>query len=113
MFTSPERKSAAHTSLRAIAIVAILVVALFGGLFHHHNSESESAACPYCHAGLEKPIADLAVVLAVPLFSEVGYVNPTQCSQTPPVLRFSTLIPRAPPASTHPALSWESCAGLA
>jgi hypothetical protein len=96
-----------------MAIIAVLLIALFGDLIHHHDSETESVACSYCHTGAERPIPDLSAVLLEPLFAEVGYVTSALRLRTAAILRFSTLISRDPPASTHPALIWESPAGLA
>jgi hypothetical protein len=89
-----------------------LVIALLGGLFHHHESESESAACSYCQAGLQTPVADLAVDLVTPSFAAVGYVSPAFYSDAPSVFPFTNLIPRAPPASSQRTFLWESIAGL-
>lgn len=113
MLTLPHRRATAFATFRAIAIVAILLVALFGGTFHHHSSASEATACPVCHTVLEKPASDLVSVLANPRFSAVGSVVTAPIRNPAPVLLVSGLIPRAPPASTPLATFWESCAGLA
>jgi len=108
----PQKKAAGYASVRAIAIVAILLVALFGGTFHHHSSASESTACPVCHTGLEKPATDLATVLADPWFAAVGSVAARPFRNPAPTLLVSGLAPRAPPASTLLAMFRESCAGV-
>jgi hypothetical protein len=113
MFTSPQQPAAPRILTQRIAIAAVLLVGLFGGLLHHHDSESELITCSYCHVGSQRPIADLAVALTEPSFAEVGYVTSALRLRSAPILRFSTLIPRAPPASTQPASIWESPAGLA
>ena len=95
-----------------LAIVFILVLVLLGGLFHHHESQSDSAACSYCHAGVQTPVIDLAGALAVPFLANVGSVIPTRPSCLPRVVQFSTLVPRAPPVTTHPVVFWEGCDGL-
>jgi hypothetical protein len=55
-----------------LAIVAILVLVLFGGLFHHHKYESDSTACSYCHAGVQTPVIDLGGASAAPFIAAVG-----------------------------------------
>ena len=113
MSTVPQRRGRAFASIRAIAIVAILLAALVGGAFHHHTSTSEATACPVCHTGLERPAADLAAVLASPRFGPIGSVVTARFHNPAPILLVSGLIPRAPPASTPPAMFWESCADFA
>jgi hypothetical protein len=94
------------------AIVAILVLGLLGGLFHHHESASDSAACSYCHAGVQTPEIDLAGALVAPSFAAVGSVAPVQPFGFPRIVQVSTLIPRAPPRTTHPVMFCEGCVGL-
>jgi hypothetical protein len=109
----PERSIRAQVPIKAIAIVAILVLGLVGSLFHHHESASESAACSYCHAGVQTPVMDLAGALVAPSFAVVGFVTLARLSRLPRIVQFSTLIPRAPPTTMHPATFWEACVGLA
>ena len=101
---SPEPNVAARLSMMAIATVAVLVLALLGGLFHHHESASDSDGCSYCHTGVQTAVSNLARTVAVPFLDAVGSVDPAQSSEPAAVLVFSTFIPRAPPASTRPAL---------
>ena len=84
-----------------LAIVAVLVLGLLGGLFHHHESESESAACSFCHAGVQIAVADPAGALGAPFFEAVGSIAPTWPSRIPRIVHYVTLVPRAPPATTH------------
>src|ERR1700752_2040048 len=81
----------------AFAVVAILILVLLGGLFHHHESEVEVAACCYCHAGVQSPVFDLPIVWT-PL-APVGFATPARPGRVSGVVRFSKLAPRAPPAA--------------
>jgi hypothetical protein len=107
-----ERSIRGQFPLTGLAIVAILVLVLLGGLFHHHESASDSAACSYCHAGVQTPVVDLAGALVTPSFAAVGSVAPAQPSDFPRISHFSTLVPRAPPVPNHPLMFWEGCVGL-
>ena len=89
----------------AVAIVIILILGLLGGLFHHHESESDQIACSYCHAGLQTPVFDLAGALVVTTFAPVGFVTPRRASRIPRLVQSSTLVPRAPPATTFAVMS--------
>jgi hypothetical protein len=108
----PERSIKGRLPIKALVIFAILVLALLGGLFHHHESASDSSACSYCHVGVQTPVIDLADALVAPFFAAVGSVAPTLVSDLPRTVHFSTLIPRAPPITIHPAMLWEGCVGL-
>lgn len=101
---------AAHTT--GLAIVAILILGLLGGLFHHHESESDSAACSYCHASIQTPKIDLAAALIAPSFAAIGFVIPARVSDPPPISLRSALVPRAPPLPNHPAGIWDDCVDL-
>jgi hypothetical protein len=110
----PERRIGVPlSSWKAIALIAVLILALLGGLFHRHASASESAACPICHAGGQTPVADLAGALAAPFLTTVGFVSPARSELVAHIFKFSKLIPRAPPIATHPVMFREGCAGLA
>ena len=98
---------------KALAIVGILVLGLLGGLLHHHDSESDSDACSYCHAGVQTPVIDLAVTLVATTFAVVGFVGPRRPVCLPQVVRRPPFVPRAPPSTTHPAASWEGWVGIA
>jgi hypothetical protein len=100
-------------SIKGLAIVAILILALVGGLFHHHKPASHSVACSYCHAGVQTPVIDLAVALVVPLFAVVGIATPARPSHVPRIDRASTLIPRAPPGAAFPDMFQVGGVGLA
>lgn len=95
------------------AIIVIVVLGLVGGLLHHHESESESDACAYCHAGIQTPVIDLAVTLAATTFAVVESVAPPPLICLPRVVHSSTLVPRAPPFTPHPGMSWEGRVGIA
>jgi hypothetical protein len=69
-FEHPERSIRGRVPTKALAIVAILVLGLLGGLLHHHESASDSVACPYCHAGVQTPVIHL--VLVALCFAAVG-----------------------------------------
>jgi hypothetical protein len=107
-----ERSIRGQFPTKGIAIVAILVLGLLGGLFHHHESESDSAACSYCHSGVQTPVAHLAAALVAPFITAVESVTRTWTAHLPQIVHFSTLIPRAPPVTTDPAVYREGCAGL-
>lgn len=107
----PARSIRERLPSKALAIVAVLVFALFGCLFHHHESAPESAACSYCQAGVQTPVIDLAGALVATTSAVLGFVTPARPSRLPRVVRFLTLVPRAPPATTHPVAFWEGCAG--
>jgi hypothetical protein len=98
-----ERSTWGQFPTMEFAIVAILVLGLLGGLFHHHESASDSAACSYCHAGVQTPEIDLAAALVAASFAVVGFVTLSQPSCLPRSVRFSTLIPRAPPSQLIPS----------
>jgi hypothetical protein len=98
--------------IRVLALVAILLLGLLGGLFHHHESETEAAACSYCHAPAQKPVIDLAGTLVAPSFETVGIVTPARPAQLLQIVRFSKLVPRAPPTTAHSVVFWEGGAGL-
>src|SRR5260370_35870064 len=81
---------AGHFSTKAIlTIVAVVMLGLFGGLFHIHSSDSEAAACCYCQAGLETPVGDLACSLAGALFTVLGLARPAAPVQAAPIFHFS------------------------
>ena len=81
----------------AFAVVAILILVLLGGLFHHHEPEVEAAACCYCHAGVQSPVFDLAIVWIA--LAPVGLASPALPGRVSGVDRFSKLAPRAPPTA--------------
>jgi len=97
----------------ASVVIAVLVLALLGGLFHHHETASESDACPYCHAVVQTPVADLGRILPTPFFEVIGTVTLAPVGRLVSIRPFLITDPRAPPASTHPALVRESWTGLA
>jgi hypothetical protein len=109
----PERNIREQFPFKALALVAILVLALLGGLLHQHKSASDADACSYCHAGIETPVLDLGAALVATNSAVVGFTTPARPSRPRPVVPFSTLVPRAPPATTYPVIFWEGCAGLA
>jgi hypothetical protein len=104
------RFSQQRVSKYAVAIAAILLFGLVGALFPHHETAADADECSYCHAGILTPIADLARLLAAPFRAAIAYLDPTPPAPPASLSPRSTLIPRAPPASTHPALFWEGCA---
>src|SRR5260370_35775994 len=88
---------AGHFSTNAIlTIVAVVILGLFGGLFHIHSSDSEAAACCYCHAGLETPGGDLACSSTGPLFTVLRFPRPASSAQPAPLFQFYNRIPSAP-----------------
>ncbi len=110
--TQSERSIPGEFAINAVFIVAILVLGLLGGLFHHHRSGVDYDACSYCHAGAQTALLDLAGALVATTFAVVECLTPTRPSHLPRAVHFSTLIPRAPPATTHPVMFWEGCVGL-
>src|ERR1700757_1697526 len=89
--------------LAAMAVFAILIIGLLGGLFHHHQNAAEAAACSYCHAGVQTPVSDLARALPTPFLTIVGTAPIEPVSRWAPVLLPSNTAPPAPPSPTHPA----------
>src|ERR1051326_2101770 len=87
-----------------VAIVAILVLGLFGCLFHHHESSADFDSCSACHAGVQTPVANLAADLATPFLAAAGFAPPCRARKPLRAARLSTLIPPAPPDPTHPLL---------
>ena len=98
--------------IKVLALIAILLLALLGGLFHYHESETGAAACSYCQARAQRPVIHLARNLVAPLFETAGVVTPTRPTQLPHIVRISKLVPRAPPITVHPVVFWERGAGL-
>jgi hypothetical protein len=109
---SLSRRIAVRFPTAAMVIIAVLILALVGGLFHHHETAAESAACAYCHAGVQTPAADLGRVLPTPFFTVIGAVTLSPVCRWAPILPFASPIPRAPPVSTDPVFFREG-AGLA
>lgn len=109
----PWRVGALRLPLAAMAIIAVLVIGLLGGLFHHHQSESEASVCSYCHAGVQTPVGDLANALTNPSLESIGTLDLPPYLEYPSINQYSTLIPRAPPQIIHPALFWEGYAEFA
>ena len=97
---------------RKTALVAILVLVLLGGLFHHHEMASDSDGCSYCHAGIQTPVIDLTGALVTPAFTVVGAVAEQLPFHHARILHFSLLVPRAPPLSTLCTVFGEGCVGL-
>ena len=85
------------------ALAAILLLALIGGLFHHHESESDCATCSYCHASVQPAVIDLVNTLFAPSLQFMGVVFRTRAACLPRTVQFSTLVPRAPPVTTQPS----------
>jgi hypothetical protein len=110
--THPERSIREKFATNAVLIVAILVLGLLGGLFHHHASGVDYDACSYCHAGVQTAALDLAGALVATTFAVIESVTPTRPSHLPRVVHVSKLVPRAPPVTTHPVMFWEGCVGL-
>jgi hypothetical protein len=88
--------------IKGLAIVAILLLGLLGGLFHHHESASESAACSYCHVGVQTAPIDPPSALIAPLFAVLGVVTPARASDPPQIVPSAPLVPRAPPSQLIP-----------
>src|ERR1700687_4666851 len=97
----PNRHILGAFSARGIAIVAILVIGLLGGLFHHHESASDSDGCSYCHACVQTPVIDPAGALITPIFAVVGRLVPQGPLSIARILAFSSLASRAPPVPTQ------------
>ena len=108
-----ERSIKTRFRITGTAIVAILILGLFGGLFHHHESESDCAACSYCHAIVQPAVIDLVNDLVAPSLQFMGVVFRTRAACLPRTVQFSTLVPRAPPSTTQPVVFWESGVALA
>jgi hypothetical protein len=111
-FKHPDRSVQDEFPMKALAVVAVLVVVLLGGLSHHHTSAADADACSYCHVGLETPVIDLTGSRVATALASVGYVTPTRPYRLPRIVHFLTHIPRAPPVTTHPVMFREGCVGL-
>jgi hypothetical protein len=96
-----------------VTLVTLVILGLTAGLFHLHGSESACSVCVLCHAGVQAAVTDLASSLASPFLKTVGYVTAVPADFVHWIRHFSTLVPRAPPISTHPAMLREGCAGPA
>ena len=97
---------------RNIALVAILVLVLLGGLFHHHEMVSDSDGCSFCHAGIQTPVIGLTGALVTPGFTVVGAVTEQLPFHHARIFHFSLLVPRAPPLSTLCTVFGEGCVAL-
>src|SRR5690349_9531960 len=97
----PERSIRGQFPMTGLAIAAILILGLLGGMSHHHESKSGSAACSYCHTGTQMPVLNLAAALVGLFFAAAGPVTPFGPFQLPRIVHFSPLIPRGPPTTTH------------
>ena len=105
-----KRIGAAPFQLRIAALVALLILGLFCGLTHHHGSERDRAACAFCHAGVQKPISDLALVLVAPLRSDAGPTGRLAIDAIPLKPLLSPRSSRAPPQARPLRASPGSCA---
>lgn len=83
---------------RTLLLVAFLVLALFGGGFHHHASGSDCTACVACRGAVQMPAAALSGVLTAASLAPVGFLNPDAGRLLPRLGQFAPLPPRAPPA---------------
>lgn len=95
-----------------IALLAVLVLGLLGGLFHHHQSDSDCASCPLCHVGVQTPVENLVCSLVIPLFNTIGTVSLAQPHEVGRIDRFDPTIPRGPPSRIPLVISGKSRAGL-
>ena len=109
---NPARSIRNRVPVKMLAIVAVLLLGLLGGLLHHHESAKESDGCSYCHAGFQTPVINLARALIASTFPAVVFAVPARSAYLPQV-HFSMIPPRSPPATTHPELFGECCAGHA
>ena len=102
--------SSPRVPLAAMAIVALLILGLLGGLFHHHENEKDADACAYCHSVVQTPVQDLARTLPCTAFRVVGTAIPNPVSRWVEILPNLSTTPRAPPSATRLILFSESCA---
>jgi hypothetical protein len=100
-------------SLKGFALIVILILGLLGGLFHHHESDSDCAACALCHASGHVAVTSLAGTIGTPFVPMIEFVNPGSPEPVAQVLPCTKFAPRAPPLATHLAAFREGCAGLA
>ena len=86
------------SSVMRLALAALVVLGLIGGLLHHHASDSDCGVCALCHAGVQTPAGNLAATLAAPRLASVEQVAPVRPDPVRSNLISQTLVPRAPPA---------------
>jgi hypothetical protein len=98
-------KFAMRCSAQLIAVAAIVILGLLGGLLHQHESASDEASCSYCQAGLQTPVKDLVCTLTVPFLEVFGPVDAERPSISVPARPISTRTPRAPPVTTSSVIS--------
>jgi len=92
-----------------VAGTAVLILALLGGLIHHHESESDAAVCSYCHANVQTPVPNLARTLPAPRLIVVATLFLVPVSRWVHAFAVSSPIPRAPPIATPSTLFWKNC----
>jgi hypothetical protein len=97
-------KFAMRCSAQLIAVAAIVILGLLGGLLHQHESALD-ASCSYCQAGLQTPVKDLVCTLTVPFLEVLGPVDAERPSIFVPAGPISTRTPRAPPVTTSSVFS--------
>lgn len=78
----------------------LIILALLGGVFHHHESGSDCAVCLVCQGVLASPAVNLAAVLAAAPLKPVGFLAPVLSRFVARLDQFAPLAPRAPPRST-------------
>lgn len=95
---TPNTKLRMRVNVARLFLLALLILALLGGVFHHHQSGSDCAACMLCQGAVQTPDAELAGHLGVPLFKPVGFLSPAAGQFIAGLAQFAPLVPRAPPS---------------
>jgi hypothetical protein len=87
--------------LTRFVLVALVCIGLLGAAVHQHASETDSIACPLCHAAAPPSLINLVALVVTPYIDVEGLVGAPQHVSVPAIVPRSLSIPRAPPDSIH------------
>jgi hypothetical protein len=85
-----------------IAVVLLLLLVVFAGLFHNHLTDQDGNSCPLCHACAQAAITPFASALIAPLLVR-EYARALQTGYWPRLPGKASLAPRAPPRASNSA----------